>query len=155
MRVLDFDARLGKRCFLPQEAAKPGPYEEEAQPGAETLLRERQEFRVVLTLPPFPQAAARLALFLQDVQVLLREDLHDLREPLLACQEHAQTDEQRALLDVITSEVARLDEMLYQRMEILKGHWQRGIAIISDDRSHVVEQEIAVPGEEEMCVVFP
>jgi hypothetical protein len=116
---------------------------------------ERQEFRVVLTLPPFPQAAARLALFLHDVQVLLREDLHDLQEPLLACQAHAQTDEQRAVLDVITREVARLDDVLSQSIEELKGRWQTAtnlmtwqqkIAAISDDRSPVAEKEVAVPG---------
>jgi hypothetical protein len=145
MRVLDPDACLGTRSLWLQEAGKPGLHEE-SPPMAEPLLAERQEFRVVSRLPPFPQAAARLALFLQDVQVLLQEDLHDLQEPLLACQAHAQTDEQHAVLDLITSEVADLDEMLYQRMELLKGHWQRGMAVISDDWSQVREQEIAVPG---------
>ncbi len=154
MHVLDPDALLRKRCFWSQEPAKPEP-QEEAQPGAEVHRMERQEFRVVLTLPPFPQAAARLALFLHDVQVLLREDLHDLQEPLLACQAHAQTDEQRAVLDVITREVARLDDVLSQSMEELKGRWQTAtnlmtwqqkIAAISDDRSPVAEKEVAVPG---------
>jgi hypothetical protein len=154
MLVLDPDARLRKGYFWPQEPVQPGP-QEEAQPGAEALHQGRQEFRVLLTLPPFPQAAARLALFLQDVQVLLREDLHDLQEPLLACQALAQTDAQRATLEVITCEVARLDDVLYQIMEGLKGQWQtathlmtcqQGIAAISDDWSPVAEKEVAVSG---------
>ncbi|HEU5378815.1 MAG TPA: hypothetical protein VFV38_25610 [Ktedonobacteraceae bacterium] len=145
MRVLDPDACLGTRSFWVQEAGKPGLHEE-SQPMAKICVGERQEFRVVSRLPPFPQAAARLALFLQDVQVLLQEDLHDLQEPLLACQAHAQTDEQRAALDLITSEVAGLDEMLSQRLEFLKEHWQREMAVISDDGSQVREPEIAVPG---------
>ncbi len=146
MRVLDVDARLGKRYSWPQEATRPGSHEEKSLSGAETLLLERQEFQVVLTLLPFPQAAARLFLFLQDVQVLLREDLHDLQEPLLACQTHAQTAEQRAILDLLTSEVARLDEMLFQRMELLKVYWQRGMAAISEKQPSAVEQEMATFG---------
>ncbi len=136
-----------KRSSWLQEAAEPGPHGETPS-GAEKRPMERQEFRVGLTLPPFPQAAARLALFFQDVQVLLREDLHDLQEPLLACQKEAQTAEQHAVLDLITREVALLDDMLSQRLEVLKARWQRAIAVTSEDGSQTVEKEIAVPVEE-------
>ena len=98
------------------------------------------------SLSPFERAARHVSDIFVQVQQLLREDLHDLNEPLLTCQAYAQTAEQRAVLDLLTSEVARLDEMLSQRMELLREHWQRGIAVLAENRSQVVEQTIALPG---------
>lgn len=141
MYVLDLDERWGRKGSFSQEVTHPG-LSEQSLPETEMRLMERQVLRVRGGLSPLPEAAARLALFLQDVQVLLREDLHDLQEPLLACQTHAQTHAQREVLMLITSEVASLDELLFQRLEVLKERWRREIATLYD----ASVQAVAIPG---------
>lgn len=94
-----------------------------AGPGAQNI--ERRECRVLLTLPPFPQTAARLGLLLQDAQVLVREDLDDLQVPLLACQALAHNTEQRATLEAMTRDLAHLRETAQQSLEAMIQRWQK------------------------------